>query len=116
MIVDIKKKYKTKSGHDVELFVNNLDDFYPILGTITLPNGKRSAVFWCDNGKSGTWDHDNGLDLIEVKPRVQREVWLNVYAKSVWVGGSKAEADAIASGARIACVKAVIDCEEGEGL
>ena len=59
------------------------------------------------------------LDLIEVKPRIKREVWVNVYPH-IGAGSfhlSKAQADMHADVEnRIACVKLTIDCEEGEGL
>jgi len=60
----------------------------------------------------------HALDLIEVKPRIQREVWVNVYPGCVgpFIFDCKEAADAQAGEPRIACVKVIIDCEEGEGL
>jgi hypothetical protein len=56
------------------------------------------------------------MDLVEVKPRIQREAWLNVYPNCVTVYESHVDADKHAAPDRIACVKHVIDCEEGEGI
>jgi hypothetical protein len=54
-----------------------------------------------------------------VKPRIKREVWVNVYPDSVGsVCKTREEADRLrpCTHNRIACVKLTIDCEEGEGL
>jgi hypothetical protein len=71
---------------------------------------------WIKDGRS--YLKDGPEDLIEVKPRIQREVWVNVYPKQLTdvVHRDKAAADAVAEQNRIACVKLVIDCEKGEGL
>jgi hypothetical protein len=57
-------------------------------------------------------------DLIEVKPRIKREVWVNVHRDgclSAW--RHKPEPNEFGpDDDRIACVKLTIDCEEGEGL
>jgi hypothetical protein len=57
-------------------------------------------------------------DLIEVKPRIRREVWVNVYPGPIVceLRYTKADADDDAMRNRIACVRLAIDCEEGEGL
>jgi hypothetical protein len=52
-----------------------------------------------------------------VKPRIKREVWVNVYPHCIGDGMETKElADMKARLDRIACVKLIIDCEEGEGL
>ena len=57
------------------------------------------------------------MDLVEVKPRIQRELWLNLYADgSAAPRQTKAEANWSAQDEILACVKIAIDCEEGEGL
>jgi hypothetical protein len=70
------------------------------------------------NGIWGTSEKETKHDLIEVKPRIQREVWLNLYKKvdGVFAYESKELANKAAGCDRIACVKITIDCEEGEGL
>lgn len=61
-------------------------------------------------------------DLIEVKPRIRRTVWLNVYDdKFVGLYHNRENADEDikylpSSFNRLACVKVEIDVEEGEGL
>lgn len=56
-------------------------------------------------------------DPIEVKPRIKRTVWINVYEDGVHGLYGVNDAGALLCGkSRIACVKIEIDCEEGEGL
>tara|TARA_R100000951_G_scaffold105676_1_gene99626 strand:+ start:37 stop:360 length:324 start_codon:yes stop_codon:yes gene_type:complete len=54
-------------------------------------------------------------NLVEVRDRIKRTVWVNVYpnTNSTSVHASKADAERVC---RLACVKLVIDVEEGEGL
>ena len=62
----------------------------------------------------------NGNDLIEVKPRIKRTVWLNVHVnRSVVAHNYREEADNLFCkdvAPRIACIKVDLDFEEGEGL
>ena len=62
-------------------------------------------------------DERSSEDLIEVKPRIQREVWVNVYDIGCSTYTTKEMANRCAViDTRLACVKITIDCEEGEGL
>ena len=58
-------------------------------------------------------------DLVEVKPRIQKSYWINVYPSSPFaLVGWSSHTDA-ANGRQPGCVATVqvhIDCEEGEGL
>lgn len=50
--------------------------------------------------------------------RIVRDAWINVYREDFGdlVHKTKEDADACAAPSRIACVRVVIDCQEGEGL
>lgn len=76
-------------------------------------NNEWITYCWNLNG-SAILNSENEYDLIEVKPRIQRDVWLDIYADAVVAG--IAHKTRIISDGRIACVKITIDCEEGEGL
>lgn len=117
-MIDPKKQYKTRDGREVRI--------YAVDGA--LPYSVHGAVKHGDSWISKDWDDNGGfltphcetdpLDLIEVRPRIQREVWVNVYPGRVgqYTYDCKEAADAHESEQRIACVKLVIDVEEGEGL
>lgn len=112
-MIDKSKQYRTRDGREVRIYATDGGGHKPIHGAI------REDENWI----AYTWLYDGvaALDcnsLIEVKPRIQREVWVNLYPHplSDCVYDDKQTADARAGHARIACVKLVIDCEEGEGL
>ena len=113
-MIDKSKQYRTRDGREVRIYATDGGGHKPIHGAI------REDENWI----AYTWLYDGvaALDcnsLIEVRPRIKREVWVNVYPH-IGVGQfhlSKAQADMNADVEhRIACVMLTIDCEEGEGL
>jgi hypothetical protein len=118
-MIDPKKQYKTRDGCEVRIYALDGDEEMPVHGAVLTKHGWKVNSWardgrWCPNVT-------DGVDLIEVKPRIQREVWVNVYrhddgVEFYEVRSNKEDADGYAGDARIACVKVVIDCEEGEGL
>jgi hypothetical protein len=119
-MIDPKKTYRTRDGREVRIYAMDGALPYSVHGAVKHGDSWISKD-WADNGGFLTPHCETDpLDLIEVRPRIQREVWVNVYPDHVgMVCETKEEADN-ATGAksrlRIACVKLVIDCEEGEGL
>ena len=112
------KTYRTRDGREVRIYATDGDDWSPIHGAIQT-SGRWSACVWRKDGSRIDPTIKDLGDLIEVKPRIKREVWVNVYAVELHTSlhRSKESADAFAPGLdRIACVKLTIDCEEGEGL
>ena len=112
-MIDKSKQYRTRDGREVRIYATDGGGHKPIHGAI------REDENWI----AYTWLYDGvaALDcnsLIEVKPRIKREVWVNVYHESAFGYPNRAWADNHAgnSSERIACVKLTIDVEEGEGL
>jgi hypothetical protein len=105
------KTYRTRVGREVRIYATDAglnkniihgasnDGEYGWVPHAWLPNGEHASYTW--------------YDLIEVKPRIKRTVWLDIYPSSVAV--QEFEDGAIGRN-RLACVKVEIDCEEGEGL
>ena len=116
-MIDKNKQYRTRQGQEVRIYAVDGDEEMPIHGAILTKHGWK-VNSWARDGK---WcpNMSDGVDLIEVKPRIKREVWVNVYPAfldSDMVHSTKRMADQEAAPDRIACVKLTIDCEEGEGL
>jgi hypothetical protein len=112
-MIDINKKHRTRDGHEVRIYAVNVGHSLPIHGAVL--DGKEWRIWaWWGTGRSQ--DKDTRFDLIEMRPRIQRTVWLNVYSDSVIEWLTKKQADDSASSNRLACVKVEIDCEEGDGL
>jgi hypothetical protein len=116
MQIEMGKQYRTQGGSEVRLYCVDGGGRYPVHGALKC-SGRWQAASWTASGHYwGTGTHAN--DLIEVKPRIQREVWLNVYPSGIHhcTHDTKELADKNCCSDRIACVKITIDCEEGEGL
>ncbi len=116
MQVEIGKQYKTKASDEVRIYATDCGGEYPIHGAYRIGDIWLNQS-WTADGKAVVGQSALS-DLIEVKPRIQREVWLNVYPEKVQdcTHNTKELADKNCCGDRIACVKITIDCEEGEGL
>ena len=113
-MIDPNKTYKTRDGREVRIYAVDGDAEGAIHGAILEKYGWRICS-WTDTGKwlNGSVDRS---DLIEVRPRIQREVWVNVYAGHEHVYSCKIDAENGRARHCIACVKLTIDCKEGEGL
>ena len=110
------KTYRTRDGREVRIYATDGRGDYPVHGAIQTITGWEAHI-WFKSGKSIFEDDtERSGDLIEVKSRIKRTVWLNVNEHSVFPWETKEQADKAAPIDRLACVKVEIDCEEGEGL
>ena len=114
------KTYRTLGGQEVRIYATDAGGLFPVHGAI-FQDGTWHGMKWTAEGKTHfttTSCMVNTVDdLAEVKPRIKRTVWINVYAdKSGDYSQARSIADCMAGPNRIACVKVEIDCEEGEGL
>ena len=115
-MIDINKKYRTRGGNEVRIYAVDGDEPRPVHGAVKSQTG-WIVSHWPKDGIQSSYEGSN--DLVEVKPRIQRTMWVNVYPKPDYTGAnhlSKKDADQNAMSDRLACVKVEIDCEEGEGL
>jgi len=104
------KTYRTRDGREVRIYATDGDNGGTIHGAIFL-NGWQFRL-WYSNG-SYDRDAETSLDLIEVKPRIKRTVWLHIYDNYTKVSDTTIR---LTMNKPRACVKVDIDCEEGEGL
>jgi hypothetical protein len=110
-MIDKSKTYKTRDGREVRIYATDGYKDYPIHGAIM--DSGWCFHYWTEDGK-GTISR---FDLIEVRPRHKRTVWLNVYSNGEYAWPRRDMADkAIDSADRIACIKVELDFQEGEGL
>ena len=114
-MIEMTKTYRTRCGYPVRIYATDGVGAYPIHGAYC-EGGDWIQSQWTDAGNRRIGSKCQ-LDLVEVKPRIQREVWLNVYEGDINIASdTKEEADRKATYGRLACVKLTIDCEHGEGL
>jgi len=118
LVIDKNKQYRTRDGREVRIYATDGGGKDHIHGAVKNECGSWVAEQWFSGGKYA-FSGVHMKDLIEVRPRIKREVWVNVYPAfldSDMVHSTKRMADQEAASDRIACVKLTIDCEEGEGL
>jgi hypothetical protein len=114
MIVDKDKQYRTKSGNEVRIYETNNGGAFPVHGAV-LEDGIWMLKSWRSHGCK--WHDDKSdYDLVEIKPRIKRTMWVNVYPDGVVEHETRKSADSVARKERIACVKVDFECEKGEGL
>lgn len=115
-MIDITKKYKTRDDREVRIYATDGGGSRPVHGAV-INHGEWFLRHWSAKGTAFP-DHGHcSDDLIEVKQRIKREVWVNVYEDECVAWPTKELADNRArTHSRLACVKITIDCEEGTGL
>ena len=115
-MIDKNKTYRTRDGREVRIYATDGDKGEEIHGAFKNLNDKWCSAMWEYNG--GNAYKCSEADLIEVRPRHKRTVWVNVCEDSVGkVCETKEDADRLARIIRrIACIKVELDFEEGEGL
>lgn len=116
-MIDKNKKYRTRDGKEVRIYETEGNTHNGIHGAIKIDEA------WCVAHwtAKGTFFNitESGGDLVEVKPRIQKSYWINVYPSGSFnlvAWNSRTDA---ANGRQPGCIATVqvhIDCEEGEGL
>jgi len=119
-MIDINKKYRTRDGREVRIYATDGGGPCPVHGAVSGLNFWSTAS-WSKNGSYKlVYGQENDWDIIEVRPRHKRTVWLNVHVnRSVIAHNSREEADNLFCknvATRIACIKVELDFEEGQGL
>jgi hypothetical protein len=112
-MIDINKQYRTRDGREVRIYATDGGGPQPVHGAISGLNFWSTAN-WSKNGSYTVvygQEHDN--DLIEVRPRHKRTVFLHVFKNSTVCATEEAYYEITN---RIACIKVELDFEEGEGL
>ena len=119
-MIDINKQYRTRDGREVRIYATDGGGPQPIHGAISGLNFWSTAN-WSKNGSYTVvygQEHDN--DLIEVRPRHKRNVWLIVWSSNYIQVMNTPEWQISTSGRSgevpYACIKVELDYEEGEGL
>jgi len=108
-MIDINKKYRTRCGREVRIYATDGKGIYPVHGAVKVEGGWLPYT-WKATGVEGV---NNVNDLIEVRPRHKRTVWLHVFKNSTVCATEEAYYEITN---RIACIKVDLDFEEGEGL
>jgi hypothetical protein len=114
-MIDINKQYRTRDGREVRIYATDGYGEFQIHGAIKTDIG-WSCSEWKLNGQSYA-NRSGPNDLIEVRPRHKRTVWMNIYGPESFTSHiSREQAEDEQDADRLACIKVELDFEEGEGL
>ena len=116
-MIDIDKKYRTRDGREVRIYAVDGRGEFQIHGAIKTDVGWGCSE-WKLNGQSYA-NRSGPNDLIEVRPRHKRTVWVTVWRNGYTETSSKPEwrNGPLGCGEEpISCIKVELDFEEGEGL
>ncbi len=86
MKISKDNEYRTRGGHEVRIYAMDCGGDYPIHGSVKI-DGEWVSGEWSEDGRYFP-DRKTNHDLIEVKPRIKMEYWLNVYSEDSGVFGS----------------------------
>jgi hypothetical protein len=109
-MISMDKTYRTRSGNEVRIYATDGEGLYCVHGAVKDPAG-WAICCWMPEGSQTVLE--GPFDLIEVKPRIKRTVWIALYPDDVaWFSGENMVVgkDCLARG------KVEIDFEKGEGL
>jgi len=117
-MIDKNKKYRTRDGREVRIYATDGNSIWAVHGAILVEDGWW-AMCWAKDGKficGGVYDGSpsSASDLVEVKQRIKKTIWVNIDKQTDDFFDTKEGADEYASQYRIACVKIEVDCEEGK--
>jgi hypothetical protein len=120
-MINKDKTYKTRDGREVRIYATDGHPSEPVHGAFQDYSCAWNSTMWRHDGTNVYGKGES--DLIEVKPRIKRTVWLHVYTNGYVEASSKPHwrngpcINGPYDGEKpIACVKVEIDCEDGEGL
>jgi hypothetical protein len=114
-MIDIKKQYRTRDGREVRIYATDGRGPRAIHGAVWYDE-QWNQHQWRNNGK---WDlyKDDCSDLIQVKPRIKKPVYLHIFENGNIIARDCEDVLSTAThGKVVARLKVEIDCEEGEGL
>lgn len=116
-MIDIYKTYRTRDGRKARVYATyEGSGVASVHGAIETKDGVWHVYSWSEDGYS-IFGQETDKDLIEVKRRIKRTVFLHVFEENAVCAPEDAYYkidNRIAN--RLACVKVDIDVEEGHGL
>ena len=90
-MIDINKKYRTRDGREVRIYATDGYGSYSVHGAVLTEEGWFPRC-WTEQGElSHARLAHSAHDLIEVRPRHKRTVWLAVYPNGYIEATSKLE-------------------------
>jgi hypothetical protein len=118
-MIDWNKPLQTRDGRPARVICTDAKGRYPIVALVDDPRNGQLVVVRTTEGFLDPAFPNHYSDLVNVPPvRECREAWINTYEKSLGecVHPTRAEADAEATTARLACIHLTFSFAKGDGL
>lgn len=119
-LIDINKKYRTRDGKEVRIYATDGGGDYPIQGAVRTLDGRWRVCTWKKKGKYTSQSYDHPLDLIEIREKHKRTVWILVGEYGEFDSFEDKESalhyKKINSLNSTACIPVEFEFEEGDGL
>jgi len=119
-MIDKNKQYRTRDGREVRIYATDGAGSHPIQGAVLHEGGWVQRDWDALGYYSLRANQSSFADLVEVKPRIRRTMWVNIYDSEhdtlYFVSRDLADRYPRNPGERLACIKMEIDCEHGHGL
>jgi hypothetical protein len=117
MKLDFSKPIQTRKGEPVRVLTRDRVSAWPVVALVT--EGATEHLYSYKSDGRFTESGETDSDLVNVKQRIKKSVWINLYNRANASGcthDTRGEADRDAMHGRVACLEVLIDCEEGQGL
>jgi hypothetical protein len=112
-MININKKYTTRNGNPVKIFMTDAGGKYPVIGAILDPYDNHwEATTWTEDGIFNPEHSSNCRDLVLVKVKKTRQLWVSIYPTGEYLHNSKEDADKNAYNTRLACIPVTLEWEE----
>ena len=116
-MIEMGKEYRTREGREVVILATNGRGLYPIVGQVLNADGEWGHYKWTADGFAYSRRSFSCSDLIEVKPLMAVDGWLNTYKDIMPVFHlTRRSADEQASPDRLSCLRIYKTYKEGDGL
>lgn len=115
-LISMDKKYKTRDGCAVRIFSLDCGGNFPVAGAILGREGVWLVERWTMDGHYISQPRQNCNDLIEVKEKHKRKIFLNIYDTEVCAHISLDSANDCRRTSCVAVKEVELEYEEGEGL
>ena len=114
-MLDLTKPVRTLDGREVRIYATDGEKPFPVHGAV-FNGGGWEVRTWTSEGRLGLGRPEVG-DLVNAPKKFRKEGWVNVYRDGArgWYT-TKGMANIGSSPERIACLKIVVEGDEGEGL
>jgi hypothetical protein len=110
---------KLTNGKTVIIHIVNGPGDYPVVGSVKNQDDSWTVESWTEDGHYYDDELYNEYNLVEVRKKIKKTIWINLLEDGNWVTYStKDEADRspLVTIRRVACIKVDIDAREGDGL